>query len=375
MTIIKIVYQVKPTFIFIGCRFCLSNFRCIMAQLKASKFTHNAPAGTTYNSLLDAGRTMIREKYPGFLYGTTHTLLPPIFVNVYPEQIGEDGKILPGPGIGDNDKQLSGVILNKLGEDFEAVVFRRFEQILHSNVADSPFQDCHMLWKGFTIPGYKMDALLDENPEMELSIVQFRKKHTTKRAFSLGEADIVVLVKNVGLVVIEVKRTLAKLKDGIKQCHRMADFSALVFESCGTKSTIPIAKVVVLGEPPEESNEEGATPYIKKNEGRDVWVFYKEAIENSKKFQFCWEMILRDLHQGKGLCHATSQCFDDFAFIMTGLWSMVVFNRPLECKGKSLTVKSQNCLVGYKEFLRFLSAFLELSIDDVNQTDHPRYLE
>ena len=116
-----------------------------MAQLQASTFTHRAPAGGRYKSLLDAGRTLIREKYPGFLQGTAHAMLPPFFVNVYPEQIGEDGKIKPGPNANPKDKQLEGASVNKLGEDFEFLVFRRFEQILHPTLFDSPFQDCHML--------------------------------------------------------------------------------------------------------------------------------------------------------------------------------------------------------------------------------------
>ena len=302
-----------------------------MAQLHAFRVTHNARAGTKYDSLLDAGRTMLKEKYPGYLQGISHAFIPPIFVNVYPEPVNVDGKIKPGPNIDVNDKQLKGATINKMGEDLEALVFRRFEQVLHPMVIDSPFKDCHLLWKGFTVVGYKVDALLDGNPGLKQKIQEFRKKYTTKRAFSFGETDLVVLVKNVGLVVIEVKQPLTKIMNGAKQCHRMAHFSSLVFETSGSKAPLPVVKVVVVG----ESSTGGNTDLlIERDEDKEVWIMYKGATETMENFQHCWNQVVDDLQQSKRPCQATSEQFDDFAATMTGLWSMVVFNRPLECIGK-----------------------------------------
>ena len=221
-----------------------------MAQVHASSIIHKAPAGATYKSLLDAGRTMLKEMYPGFVNGTSHALIPPIFVNEYPEQVGSDNKILRGPSTDVNNKQLLGAVTNKVGEDFETRVFRRFEQMLHPNVSDSPFKDCHLLWKGLTIPEYKVDALIDEDLAMREEIQKFRKKHSTNGSSFLGEADIVVLVKNVGLVVVEIKRSVKKVNNGIKQCERMTDFSSLVFDSSGPSLLLPVVKVVVVGDPP-----------------------------------------------------------------------------------------------------------------------------
>ena len=65
-----------------------------------------------------------------------------------------------------------------------------------------------------------------------------------------------------------------------------------------------------------------------------MWIFYQEATDEIDKFQNCWEMVLQELHQLKGTSQATPMLCEDLAFKMTGLWSMVVFNRPLECKGK-----------------------------------------
>ena len=105
-----------------------------MAQVNASSYIHHAPAGNRYTGVLDAGRTMLKEKYPEFLLGKSNAMLPPIYVNVLPEQVGDDGRIIPHPDI--NDKQirlLKGHSTRKVGEHLEELVFRKFEQVLNDS--------------------------------------------------------------------------------------------------------------------------------------------------------------------------------------------------------------------------------------------------
>ena len=209
-----------------------------MAQVQASSYIHNAPVGAQYKSVWDAGRTMLQQHYQGFLQGTSHAFLPPIFANTYVEEISADGSIKPGSTINPKDSQLKGASINKKGEDFELRVFQRFEHILNSKDDDSVFQDCHMLWKGFAIDSFKVNALLKDHPLLQKEISQFRKKYTTKRATTFGECDMVVLVKDIGLVVVEIKGPISKLKKGVHQCSRMVDFSSHAFESCA--QNVPI---------------------------------------------------------------------------------------------------------------------------------------
>ena len=122
-------------------------------QLAASRFCHNAPAGTKFKSILDAGRTLLRERYQGFLEGTSHALIPSLFVNCVTEEVGQDGKVVPGPDI--DPAKLVGTNHWKRGEDFEIIIFRRFEQILCSHDSSSLLlPQCHILWKGFKIDGF-----------------------------------------------------------------------------------------------------------------------------------------------------------------------------------------------------------------------------
>ena len=152
---------------------------------------HNAPAGVTYTSVRHAGRTMMKEMFPGFLNGTSNAIIPPLFINALPEEVGEDGKIVPGPNIGPT--KLKGPTHWKRGEDLEVIIYRRFEQMFSSN----SFSECQMLWKGLTIDGFKTNALVVDHPESKERVSEFCKNYTKKNAKILGEADFVVFVTDV----------------------------------------------------------------------------------------------------------------------------------------------------------------------------------
>ena len=126
--------------------------------------THNAPAGNKYASIKHAGRTLLENNFSGFLKGTSHAIIPPIFINEYPEQVDKDGKISPGPKFTQTD--LQDLYNNKVGEDHEICVFRRFEEVLGTSLPDasSLVKTCHLILKGFRLMKYKVEALLDENP-------------------------------------------------------------------------------------------------------------------------------------------------------------------------------------------------------------------
>ena len=315
-------------------------FQNMAQQLHASHYVHNAPAGSRYSSILDAGRTILEEKCHGFLRGNSHVMLPPILINVYPEQVGTDGCIKPGPRTAEHDKQLKGATVNKLGEDFEVSVFRRFEQLLSPNLIDSSLQECHILWRSFMISGYKVDALLNEHPKLHQKVLDFRKKYTTKKGRSFGECDMVVLIKNVGLVIIEIKCSRSKFLEATKQCNRMAHFASIVFESCAPDATIPIAKVVVLGESPlvlGESQEKSVSrdaSFVVKDVDKDVWIFYKEATDTEDNFEDCWKQVLSDLKHSKMNSNPTSYMYDELASSITGLWSMVECHGSVSHNGK-----------------------------------------
>ena len=196
---------------------------------------------------------------------------------------------------------------------------------------------------------------------MKPKLQQFREKYglTSKKSSVYGEADMVVYVKDIGLVVLEVKRSLQELGKGSDQCFRMSDFSSITFQEFKPGKQLPVVKAVLVGESLNKSSSDGISPPCHKDEDRGVWVLYHEAIESEDAFRKCWERILLDLQHEKynstasenksptGLRQAKSQFhsaddnheasvdgFEDFVSLMTGIWSMVNFNGTFNYKGK-----------------------------------------
>ena len=105
------------------------------------------------------------------------------------------------------------------------------------------------MWVGFDILKYKVAALLSEYPGLSAAVDKFRRKHTKKAATTFGEADMVFLIKDIGIIVVEIKKSANKKMAGYKQCQRMSDFASLVFDGCTPNNySLPVVKVVMVGE-------------------------------------------------------------------------------------------------------------------------------
>ncbi len=50
---------------------------------------HVGPACTTYQSIEHAGRKSLERSFPGYVNGSESALLPPVFLNKFPEVIQE----------------------------------------------------------------------------------------------------------------------------------------------------------------------------------------------------------------------------------------------------------------------------------------------
>ena len=211
-----------------------------------SPIMHLAPAGRNYTSIKEAGRALLDTYFSGFLKGESHQIIPAILANECPEEVDSEGFIVPGPGF--SRKDLTGENNKKLGEDLEIKVSKQIEKIFGIPLSASGFTDPQLFWRGLTIPKYKMAPLLREHPEITLKAEQFLKKHTKKHATTYGESDIMCLVQDRGLIVVEIKRSVGHIKDGIKQCQKIQDFASLVFETCSDSIALPVVKVVIVDE-------------------------------------------------------------------------------------------------------------------------------
>ena len=111
------------------------------------------------------------------------------------------------------------------------------------------FATSELLWVGFDILKYKVAALLSEYQGLAVAVDRFRKRYTTKAATTFGEADMLFLIKDIGIIAVEIKRSINKKMAGYKQCKRISDFASLVFDGCAPNNyPLPVVKVVVVGE-------------------------------------------------------------------------------------------------------------------------------
>ena len=174
-------------------------------------------------------------------------MLPPIYISKCPEEVNDDGLVVPGPGFSNDD--LKGANSEKVGEDLEIKVFSHFERILGKPLGACGFATPELLWVSFDILKYKVAALLSEYPGLAAAVDKFRKRYTSKAATTFGEADMLFLIKDIGIIAVEIKRSASKKMAGYKQCERMSHFASLVFNGCAPNNySLPVVKVVIVAE-------------------------------------------------------------------------------------------------------------------------------
>ena len=62
-------------------------------------------------------------------------------------------------------------------------------------------------------------------------------------------ADMVFLIKDMGIIVVGIKRSVKKKMARFKQCERINDFVSLVFDGFTlNKNPLLVVKVVIIGE-------------------------------------------------------------------------------------------------------------------------------
>ena len=89
---------------------------------------------------------------------------------------------------------------------------------------------------------------------------------------------------------------------------------------------------------------------FEKDDRLDIWVVYKEVLDDHKIFRDCWDTILGDLkQQAPPPTSGTAAHFEDYASLMTGLWGMVQFDgAKFKVQGKNLVVNIMATLSNFQ---------------------------
>ena len=79
---------------------------------------------------------------------------------------------------------------------------------------------------------------------------------------------------------------------------------------------------------------------FEKDSKLNLWVVYKEALDDHEIFQNAWDSIVSAAkNQAPPPSKENTQRFDEFATVMTGLWSMVDFKKgAVDVQGRTLLI-------------------------------------
>ena len=156
---------------------------------------HLAPAGASYETIEDAGKTLLKTNVAGFYNSASSAILPPLFANVYTEALDNSGEITNNPQISTSDPRLTGLRTNLSGENMEMNFHNRLSKFLHE-YAGTPL----LFLQGFKLSKTKFDVLKSEYRTAAKDIKAFQKAHKQ------GEADFTVVAQGLGIAHLEIKR-------------------------------------------------------------------------------------------------------------------------------------------------------------------------
>ena len=193
-----------------------------------------------------AGNDIIKNCCPGYETSTSSYILPPLFDSEYPEERNPHTLSIPLPSrhlTSSEYDRYTGICTNQRGEICENRVFTLFHQMTYSNSSDTFILLRNLDLDNNNDNRVKENELIKELPYIDLSRVSMK-----------GEHDFVMIIKDIGIVLIEVKSTIAgsSIKSAEKQLgNGMALINALIGGiKQTTHGTIPVAKIIIA---PEET--------------------------------------------------------------------------------------------------------------------------
>ena len=167
---------------------------------------HAAPGGSSYNNIFHAGNQNLILYASSFPYQNTSATVPPFYTTEYPEQIDPTTKkpvMRPDLQQPVTDQQhaerreYEGLVANQSGSECERIVFQHLQ-----GVVDQQPSDAILVLHDFQMNYPKLHALSIDVPITLKELKQFIEKESLD-----FQADFLVLVKNVGIILIEVKRS------------------------------------------------------------------------------------------------------------------------------------------------------------------------
>ena len=269
-------------------------------------------------------------------------MLPPVFMNKYPELRDPTGHVLVADGVAEKRKnEYHGLDSDVRGEDCEFAFFKCIDKmaLAHKNM---------IVLQSFEILRSKCMSVIKLYPSVQQRMQKFIDDQQACRCTGVcrcifGEHDFVILVQGKGVILVEIKSAARKKDEGIKQLNRMHEivnifFNAVLLEAQDASMPewidLPVIKVICC--PQVETTRKHPDG---KHPTTGIWHLHKDAINN---FQRHWSDIYQDLR-----CQQQQYKIDDyfsrFSNLMVGLWAMQSANGLTPYKGNFQFIHSSQC--------------------------------
>ena len=167
---------------------------------------HLAGAGSHYKDLFDAGNRKLQLHCQEFPVKNNSSLIPPIYTSKYTEYINPaTGKPDIRPDLQnpvtahqlEEIRAYDGLVLNQSGAECERIVFEKINSIVKTQPADAM-----LVFFNYVVNWPKCQAMSVDVPTSTSDLQKFI--HQLGSEF---EVDFLILVRNLGLIIVEVKRT------------------------------------------------------------------------------------------------------------------------------------------------------------------------
>ena len=266
---------------------------------------HNAPAGQTYPSIQEAGRSTLEtycNKYPNT--PSSH-VLPNLFLTSFPD-------VIDNPQVTLTDKQkrqFDGFVGNLMGEREEYDVYIAFTSLARKSPANPILVIWGLKFDSDNSRAIKRNALKQELPSIQLGPGEMSQ-----------EKDFIIFVRSCGVVFGEVKKsaTFVNIEKAEEQLENSVNFFQKVMHSISGPNgpLFPTSKLILI------PNENGPSPTNKTSPGSHL--VHKDMVQN---FHLKWSEVVDELEQTNANNPIDPSDFERVVQIITGIWAMKPFQK------------------------------------------------
>ena len=259
-----------------------------------------------HNSILQAGKEWLKDFCFQFPNGSKSTIHPIIFDSKYKAARDKNNNIPQNPCLKAKDKgKVIGLSVNQYGEMAEHQTYRLFYELTTREYSANTY----LILRSFALDCDNGEDIRRNTLEKELGSINLTGIPTN------GESDFVMMVKDIGIILIEVKtKTIGNAE---AQLDRGCAFFHELLKAISPKSAYfhPIARIVVL------PFNKDPTPNSRTPQG--TFLIHKDILDDFEEFAGKIDAIITQMQDPQITPFLQPSNFETFCAYVVGLWSMM----------------------------------------------------